>query len=102
MDHRQKISSVLHKLLGSDEVYFQPPENKKISYPCIIYTFEGLYTVPADNVKYMARPRYNVMHIYRNPDEHLRGEFLSSFLLVQHDRLYKEDNLYHEVYTVYI
>jgi len=102
MDHRQKISAKLHALLGSDEVYFQPAEDAKFKYPCITYDFEGFYTLPANNIKYMARPRYTVTHIYRNPDEHLRGEFLSSFLLVQYDRLYKADNLYHDVYTVYI
>jgi hypothetical protein len=102
MDHRQKISQKLHELLGTDEVHFQPAENVKLKYPCIIYEFDGFYTLPADNSKYMVRPRYTVTHIYLNPDRHLRGEMLSSFLFVQHDRTYKADNLYHDVYAVYI
>jgi len=37
MAPRLELQEVLESLLGSRNVYFQPPLNLKMNYPCIIY-----------------------------------------------------------------
>ncbi len=39
----------LVSLLGSDNVYFQPPPTVKMQYPCIVYKRDYLNTEFADN-----------------------------------------------------
>ena len=34
---RLELDADLRALLGSTNVYFQPPETKKLKYPCFIY-----------------------------------------------------------------
>lgn len=102
MDRRQMISGKLHELLGSDEVHFQPPENVKLVYPCIIYDFNGFKDINADNGAYISRERYTVTHIYRDPDGHLRNEFKEAFLYAFLSRTFVKDNLRHDTYEVYI
>ena len=33
---QEKLGKALIELLGSNNVYFQPPESIKIDYPCIV------------------------------------------------------------------
>ena len=38
MDRRLQLHEELCSVLGSRNVYFQPPETIKLTYPCIIYS----------------------------------------------------------------
>lgn len=102
MEKRLKLSEKLHELLNSDEVHFQPPESIKLHYPCIIYDFDGYQQTQADNGRYVIREKYMVTHIYRDPEESIRRGFLNSFLFVSHNRHFIADNLYHDVFIVYL
>lgn len=97
---RHQFHQILIDLLGSNNVYFQPPESVKIQYPCIVYSRDRVHMKYADNYRYFERQRYLVTYIDRNPDSEipkkLRDLQGSSF-----DRHYTADNLYHDVYGIY-
>ena len=49
-------------------VYFQPPESVKLSYPCIIYKRSAGDTRFADNKKYSYTAGYDVVVVEMDPD----------------------------------
>lgn len=99
--HRRiELQHLLERILGSKNVYFQPPESLKIKYPCIIYTMEKIDHERADNIGYISHPRYSIIHITRDPDESIYDE-MSKLPYSSYDRSYPADNLHHNVYTLY-
>ena len=42
MMSRERLSAILHEVLGSDNVYYQPPESVKMKYPAIVYTRDSI------------------------------------------------------------
>lgn len=81
-------------------VYFQPPENIKVQYPCIIYARDGSRTDHADNLKYRRTKRYQVTVIDRNPDSILPDN-VEELSYCQFDRFFAADNLNHWVFTLF-
>lgn len=100
MASRLKLHEELVKILGSDNVYFQPPENIKISYPCIIYSIDGYHTLRADDLLYNHKIEYMVILISTRSDIPLLEQILG-LPLCRFNRAYKSDNLYHYVYSIY-
>ena len=68
MDRRLELQKLLVDILGTDRVYFQPPSNINMVYPCIVYSLETYDTKKADNISYHVRDRYQVTYISRDPD----------------------------------
>lgn len=106
MEHTdQEKRLYLHKLLKAIpevmEVYHQPPETIKMEYPCIRYKWDRNKTNHADDKVYLSRRGYLVTIIDSNPDSVIPGIFEKNFSLVQFDRSYVSNNLYHWVYTLY-
>ena len=52
MSRRIELQTILEGLLGSENVYFQPPENLKMKYDCIRYSRTKIKTVFADDTPY--------------------------------------------------
>ncbi len=65
---RLKLHEILVDILGSRHVYFQPPENIRLTYPCIVYERSSIDTNFADNNPYTNKKRYTVTVIDKNPD----------------------------------
>lgn len=92
----------LHALLQTitEHVYFQPPENVKLMYPCITYQRDFAETKFADNEPYDVTKRYMVTVIDRDPDSEIPDRVAelprSSF-----NRFYTADGLNHDVYQVF-
>lgn len=101
MVSRTDLQEVLEQILGSDEVYYQPPANVKMSYPAIRYKLDDIDNEHADNRVYLARKRYQVTFITDDPDSELI-DVLNLTPGFSFDRPYVSDNLYHYVYTVFI
>lgn len=113
---RLDFNQALKDVLGSEHVYFSPPESVKLVYPCIIYERDPYKTENADNKIYYLYTKYTVTYIDRDPDA---GEFkqneryedeeetnmiqkiLFTFPLCSHDRSFVSDNLNHNVFTIY-
>ena len=55
MIQRIKLHELLVSLLGTRNVYFQPPESIKLSYPCIVYKRSTGDTQFANDIPYTFR-----------------------------------------------
>lgn len=101
MSSRVELQAELEALLGSRNVYFQPPESLKISHPAIIYERTGIDYSRADNDIYRGTTKYSVSYISKNPDDELVGEFCKHFRFCRHDRHYVSNNFNYDVYILY-
>lgn len=100
MSRRVKLGEILKEILGSDNVYFQPPENLKMIYPCIIYRLEGGNTEYADNIPYRFSKQYELVFIGKDPDSDVIAK-LAMLPGCRFDRPYTSDNLNHYIYHIY-
>lgn len=100
-DRRAKLSVILHDILGSDEVHFEPPESIKMKYPAIVYSRAKIQTHKADNIKYHVFDRYEVTYIHKTSEDEVL-ERLLDLEYASHDRIYKTNDLYHDVFTINI
>lgn len=100
-DKRMELDLVLREVLGSDNVYFQPPENTKIDYPCVIYARNYANARYADNNTYSFKYRYQITYIDREPDSDFPERLIQRLPMCTYDRHYTADNLNHEVLNVY-
>lgn len=98
---RYKLQDILESILSSSQVYYNPPEGQKLTYPCIIYSLEGEDKEKADNIRYKVMNRYSITVIYKNADSTITNDILNSFNYVSFDRQYKSDNLYHDAITLF-
>lgn len=98
---RIKVSQMLHNVLGSNNVYFDPPESVKMKYPAIVYRRGKIDTVNADNRKYLGYDRYEVTFIRKDADNEVLDALLE-LPCCEHNRPYKASDLYHDVFTLYI
>lgn len=100
MDNRPNLQDLLEKLLGSQEVYFQPPESVKMSYPAIRYTLSDINNDFANNQVYQQKLKYEIIVIDRKPDgdTFLKVSRLPYCRFIRH---YKADNLNHYVFEIY-
>jgi hypothetical protein len=100
MGRRLDLQSRLESILGTPNVYFQPPTNVQIMYPCIIYKRDYADTKYADDSLYHHTQRYQVTVIDRDPDSEIPSQ-IAGLPLCQYDRFYTADNLNHDVYTLF-
>jgi len=98
MGSRLDLQTLLETLV--DHVYFQPPESKKIEYPCIRYERNDSIPLYADNKPYMVVWGYQVIVIDQNPDS-LIPEQIANLPLCKFERHYTADNLNHDVFNLY-
>ncbi|MFQ9446448.1 MAG: hypothetical protein ACLR4A_02880 [Christensenellales bacterium] len=68
MGRRVDLHQVFETILGSKNVYFQPPESVKLKYPCIIYDLSKLPVQHADDKPYLMGRGYDGILIDANPD----------------------------------
>lgn len=101
MASRLDLHDELIEVLGSNNVYFQPPESKKIEYDCIIYHRNNYHIRHANDEIYMLRDRYEVECIYRNPDSTLPKDVMEHFKYCNFDRHFISDNLNHATFNLY-
>lgn len=99
MGQRLNLSNKLRNLLGSSNVYFQPPENLKMKFPCIVYERAKLEPDFADNIPYKIDKVYYVTCIYDDPDSDLPLK-IAALPMCVHQRHYKSDDMYHDQYRL--
>lgn len=85
---------------AEDHVYFQPPENYKIEYPCIIYKWDTGDTQFADDMPYIFYRRYQITVIDANPDTPI-PEKVAQLPMCTMDRTYTANNLNHYIFNIY-
>ena len=100
LDNRLLLHEELCSVLGSRNVYFQPPENMKLKYPAIIYSRSDIDQLHANNNSYIRNHAYQIILVDPDPD----SETVESILdlpMCRFDRHYVSDNLNHDVFTIY-
>lgn len=93
----------LHELLvslGAKKVYFQPPANISMEYPCIVYQRDSANNIFADDTQYKYTQRYMVTVMDRNPDSEI-VERLTKLPLCTFNRHYASGDLNHDVFNLY-
>lgn len=101
MASRLNLHEELCELLGSRNVYFQPPESLKMHYPCIRYSLSGMDQRRANDGLYKTMNRYEVTVIDSDPDSDIYKRLLNHFPMCNFDRPYIADNLNHFTLTIY-
>lgn len=102
MNRQPELQEEFCTLIGSRNVYFQPPASVRMSYPCIRYTRNpGADRRNANNKLYMSTDQYEVTIIDRDPDSKLPDKLMEHFPMCSFDRWYAADNLNHFVYTIF-
>lgn len=100
MGSRIELQTKLEQILGSRNVYYQPPENLKMEYPAIRYSINDIDSKHADNIKYSNVNCYDIIVIDKLPDNEAIRKILelpySSF-----ERHYVSDNLNHDLIKLY-
>jgi hypothetical protein len=98
---RQRLHDLLKQVAGNGvEVYFQPPSNIKLSFPCIKYERAGSRRSFADNQAYRSAKQYQVTVIDRDPDSALPDK-VEKIEFCELDRFFAADNLNHWVFTLF-
>lgn len=100
MVSRQNLQTMLEELLGSRNVYYDPPESVKMQYDAIRYTRKSIDNTFANNSVYKQDVCYEIIAIYKKADSDLPLK-ISRMPMCVHDRHYVANNLHHDVFTLY-
>lgn len=100
MASRLELQTMLETILGSRNVYFQPPATIQMKYPAIVYSLSNLDNVHANNSVYAQYDRYELIYIDKNPDND-KIRIISKLHMCAFNRSYVADNLNHYVFTLY-
>lgn len=98
--NRLNLQTKFEEILGSRNVYFQPPASVRMEYPAIVYSMKDIVQEFADNLSYIKASGFEVILIDRNPD----SEFVEKILELPYssfDRQYTANNLNHFSFTIY-
>lgn len=92
----------LHEVLKEicENVYFQPPPNADMKYPCVVYSRDAAVTVFAGNAPYRNTKRYQVTVIDKDPDSPIPDK-VAHLPMCTFQRFFTADNLNHDVYDLY-
>lgn len=101
MARRLNLHDEFIQILGTQNVYFQPPASTKLKYPCIIYKIASRDDLKADDIRYRKYVRYEITFICRDPDSEIPDRLLEHFRYISHDRAYPADNLHHDIFTLF-
>lgn len=100
MATREELQAKLEELLGSRNVYYNPPANLEMKYDAIRYSLSGIQSPYANNAKYTKTKCYNLIVISKRPDPEVVDKILD-LPYSSLDRPYVADNLNHYPITLY-
>ena len=100
MAPRLDLQALLVAILGTGNVYFQPPPTIQMAYPCIVYKRDTSRTKYAGDKPYGRVIRYQVIYIDPNPDSTIPDK-IAELPMCAHNRFYTADNLNHDVFNLF-
>jgi hypothetical protein len=98
MGQRTSLQVLLESI--ATKVYFQPPSDISMVYPCIVYSRDSANTEFADGVPYSFEYRYMVTVMDRSPDSTLLGP-VGALPKCTYNRHYVADGINHDVFLLY-
>lgn len=87
-------------LEAASRVYFQPPENFKLKFPCIVYRIAKPNVMHADNKKYSRIQQYEITHINADPDNTIKDK-IEELPYCEFSRFFTNGNMNHYLYNLY-
>ena len=96
---RLELHELLAELLGSRNVYYQPPESVRMKYPAIKYSRDDIQNTFANNNVYMQQYAYEITVIDEDPDSEIVDK-ISKLPTARFERHYTSDDLNHDVYKI--
>lgn len=100
MDKRPNLQTLLENILGSRNVYFQPPPSVQIRYPAIVYSRSLISTRYANGMPYTHDVRYEITIIDSDPESEIIKQ-IQDLPKCKYERDYVSNNLNYTVFTIY-
>ena len=100
MGSRLELQTLLEDILGSRNVYYQPPASVQMRYPAIRYSREDIDNTFADDDVYKQDNAYQLIVIDEDPDSEIVQK-ISRLKRCRFQRHYTADNLNHDVFTLF-
>ena len=100
MNRRVELQGLLEGILGSRNVYYDPPSNVRMNYPAIVYKRKSIDNLSADDGVYKQDNAYEVIVIDQNPDSHIVYD-ISKLQKCRHTSHFVSENLNHDGFTLY-
>lgn len=100
MGNRLDLQAMLEELLGSENVYFQPPSSVRMQYPAIVYSRSDIMNFRAADSVYKQSLAYEVIVIDEDPDSEIVMK-VSRLPYCSFDTHYVADKLNHDRFTLY-
>lgn len=100
MANRLDLQTTLEQILGSPNVYYQPPSSVKMNYPAIVYSKSNIDDKYANDKSYSRRRMYEIVVIDKRPDNEVIDKLLE-LPYCRFSRHYVSDNLHHDALTLY-
>lgn len=97
----KRLREILQEETGQVNLYFQPPEGFKLTYPCIIYKKDTGDHMFADNSVYQFTQAYQLTFISKNPDNSVVERILKEFKWAKYGRSFQAENINHDVIILY-
>ncbi len=82
-------------------VYFQPPSDITMKYPCIVYNMTNRMRLYGSDVIHYSKQEYRIMVIDRNPDSDIANQVEEKLQYCGIDQYYTVDNLNHTVLSLF-
>lgn len=98
LELRGILVSVMEECDEEPHLYFQPPENVKLEYPCMVYHLKTMDTRKANDKPYYKTIAFDITYITRSPASDVPTRMLSEQYM-NFDRYYTAQNLHHYAYT---
>ena len=92
-DRRLELDAKLREILGSNNVYFQPPETMKLQFPCIIYSKNAPNIRHANDGIYTFKQSYSVMVADKNPESEIPMNLIKSLQYCRIDSNFTKDHM---------
>ena len=97
---RYALHEIFTDVLGSRNVYFQPPASVTLKYPCIVYSLSDVKGKKANNKTYDRNYGYKVTLIHTDSDNDVLDKLLN-LPYATIDTAFSTQGLYHYVLTIY-
>lgn len=99
-ERRRELHQTLVSILGSANVYHQPPENLALKFPAIIYERTDYDVEYANEVPYVATRQWQITVVSQEPSNAVVDE-LMKLPTADFKTRYVSNRLQHDVVTIY-
>ena len=100
MVSRLELQTMLEDILGSRNVYYQPPSSVTMNYPAIVYAIDGIDNSFANNQVYSQSYSYQITVMAEDPDSEI-VETISKLPKCRYVRQFASDGLNHTIFKLF-